>query len=75
MPIGVFYIQDTFQDFWVLTRWDLSSALVAVAGSEPCARLHPEDNGARSAACNQLLSQQPVTIQQYTFIECKISDL
>ncbi|VDL86119.1 unnamed protein product [Schistocephalus solidus] len=46
----VFYIEDTFHEFWVLSRWNLSSALMAFADSEPCASLHAEGNGVGCAA-------------------------
>ncbi|VDM03441.1 unnamed protein product [Schistocephalus solidus] len=53
----IFYIQDTFQNFWVLTLWKLSSVLMAFMNSESCAGLHDEGNIAGSADLNRLISQ------------------
>ncbi|VDL87449.1 unnamed protein product [Schistocephalus solidus] len=49
--------QDTFQNFWVLTLWKLSSVLMAFTDSESCAGLHAEGNIAGSADLNRLISQ------------------
>ncbi|VDL99923.1 unnamed protein product [Schistocephalus solidus] len=64
----VFYIQDTFQNFWVLTLWKLSSVLMAFTDSESCAGLHAEGNIAGSADLNWLISQSTANSPSPTYL-------
>ncbi|VDL85285.1 unnamed protein product [Schistocephalus solidus] len=64
----VFYIQDTFQSFWVLTLWKLSSVLMAFTDSASCAGLHAEGNIAGSADLNRLISQSTANSRSPTYL-------
>ncbi|VDM06134.1 unnamed protein product [Schistocephalus solidus] len=64
----VFYIQDTFQNLWVLTLWKLSSVLMAFTDSESCAGLHAEGNIAGSADLNRHISQSTANSCSPTYL-------
>ncbi|VDL98411.1 unnamed protein product [Schistocephalus solidus] len=64
----VFYIQKTFENFWLLTLLKLSSVLMAFMDSESCAGLHAEGNIAGSAELNRLISQSTVNSHSPTYL-------
>ncbi|VDL86949.1 unnamed protein product [Schistocephalus solidus] len=64
----VFYIQDTFQNCWLLTLWKLSLVLMAFMDSESFAGLHAEGNIAGSADFNRLLSQSTANSRSPTYL-------
>uniref|UniRef100_A0A183S8N3 Pecanex-like protein n=1 Tax=Schistocephalus solidus TaxID=70667 RepID=A0A183S8N3_SCHSO len=59
---------DTFQNFWVLTLWKLSSVLMAFTDSESCAGLHAEGNIAGSVDLTRLISQSTANIRSSTYL-------
>ncbi|VDL98178.1 unnamed protein product [Schistocephalus solidus] len=60
--------QDTFQNFWVLTLWKLSSVLVVFTDSESCAGLHAKGNIAGSADHYRLIPQSTAYSHSPTYL-------
>ncbi|VDL87123.1 unnamed protein product [Schistocephalus solidus] len=57
----VFYIRDTFHEFWVLILWKLSSVMMASTDSESDAGLHAEGKIAGTAVRNRVIPQSTVS--------------